>query len=246
MTLFLTLLLAHIIGDFWFQPDSWVVDKQRHKHKSRRLYIHILIHAALLAVFLGFNVAYWVGFAVIVVSHYLIDLAKLYAEDSKHALYYFLVDQALHVAILGAVAHQYEPFSFLWADVVSTSNLLFATALAFVIFVPAVLIRMLIAQWRPETKDKQSGALFKDEESLIRAGRFIGILERLFVFLFIVIGHWEAVGFLLAAKSIFRFGDLRQGKDRKLTEYVLIGTLLSFGIAILIALAYLQLATTLK
>jgi hypothetical protein len=49
-------------------------------------------------------------------------------------------------------------------------------------------------------------------------------------------GHFDAIGFLLAAKSIFRFGDLKEAKDRKLTEYVLIGTLLSFGIALLIGL----------
>jgi hypothetical protein len=56
------------------------------------------------------------------------------------------------------------------------------------------------------------------------------------VFCFILIGHFEAIGFLLAAKSIFRFGDLKEAKDRKLTEYVLIGTLLSFGVALLIGL----------
>jgi len=49
-------------------------------------------------------------------------------------------------------------------------------------------------------------------------------------------GHFEAIGFLLAAKSIFRFGDLKEAKDRKLTEYVLIGTLLSFGLALLTGL----------
>jgi hypothetical protein len=54
----------------------------------------------------------------------------------------------------------------------------------------------------------------------------------LFVFTFIITGHFEAIGFLLAAKSIFRFGDLKEAKDRRLTEYVLIGTLLSFGIAL--------------
>ncbi|RYE13805.1 MAG: DUF3307 domain-containing protein, partial [Sphingobacteriales bacterium] len=48
--------------------------------------------------------------------------------------------------------------------------------------------------------------------------------------------HFEAVGFLLAAKSIFRFGDLKEAHDIKLTEYVLIGTLLSFGMAIVTAL----------
>lgn len=54
--------------------------------------------------------------------------------------------------------------------------------------------------------------------------------------LFIVTGHWEAVGFLLAAKSVFKFGDLKESKDRKLTEYILIGTLLSFGIAMAVAI----------
>ena len=58
------------------------------------------------------------------------------------------------------------------------------------------------------------------------------MLERLFVFSFVILGKWEAIGFLLAAKSVFRFGDLRKAKDRKLTEYILIGTLLSFGISI--------------
>jgi len=44
---------------------------------------------------------------------------------------------------------------------------------------------------------------------------------------------------LIAAKSIFRFSDLSRSKDRKLTEYVLIGTLLSYGLAIMIALGAL-------
>ncbi|MGK6352324.1 DUF3307 domain-containing protein [Parapedobacter sp. DT-150] len=239
MNLFLTLLLAHIIGDFCLQPDSWVADKRRHKYQSSRLYIHLLVHAALLAVFLGFNTAYWAGFIFIIISHYVFDVAKLYAENSKNALYYFLLDQALHIAVLALVTHWYQPFDLAWATHFFADHLGFITALALVIFVPAILVKMMIAQWRPQTQDIQQDALFSDDESLIKAGRFIGILERLFVFLFIVIDHWEAVGFLLTAKSIFRFGDLRQGKDRKLTEYVLIGTLLSFGSAILIGLGYL-------
>jgi hypothetical protein len=241
MTFFLTLLLAHILGDFCFQPASWVVDKKRYKYRSKRLYAHIFIHAALLALFLGFDSAYWLGFTIVVLSHYIIDLAKLYTERSNHILAFFLVDQALHIAILALVVHLYEPFSIEWESIVSPGHVLFLTTLALLIFVPAVSIKIVIAQWRPETMEKQGETLFKDEESLIKAGRFIGVLERLFVFLFVVIDHWEAIGFLLAAKSIFRFGDLRRGKDRKLTEYVLIGTLLSFGIAILIGLAYLRL-----
>ena len=83
--------------------------------------------------------------------------------------------------------------------------------------------------------------LTKNNESLKDAGKYIGILERLLVFIFIVVGHWEAVGFLITAKSVFRFGDLTSTKERKLTEYILIGTLISFGIAIIISLLYLYL-----
>jgi hypothetical protein len=48
----------------------------------------------------------------------------------------------------------------------------------------------------------------------------------------VVTGNLTSIGFLMAAKSIFRFGDLTPIQDRKLTEYVLIGTLISFGTAI--------------
>jgi len=87
----------------------------------------------------------------------------------------------------------------------------------------------LISIYKPNTE-------IEKDESLENAGKYIGILERLLVFLFIATQHWEGVGFLIAAKSIFRFSDLTESKDRKLTEYILIGTLLSFGLAIVIAL----------
>ncbi|WNW02251.1 hypothetical protein RRF68_02180 [Tenacibaculum sp. HL-MS23] len=99
-------------------------------------------------------------------------------------------------------------------------------------FVASIIIQTIISQWSPEKEFK------KEDDSLAKAGKYIGILERLLIFTFIVIGQWAGVGFLLAAKSIFRFGDLTSAKDRKLTEYILIGTLLSFGLAILTGLVY--------
>ena len=44
----------------------------------------------------------------------------------------------------------------------------------------------------------------------------------------------SGVGFLLAAKSVFRFGDLKEKNDHKMTEYVMIGTLLSVTITLFI------------
>jgi hypothetical protein len=99
------------------------------------------------------------------------------------------------------------------------------TGIVFVTFPTSILIKNGISIWTPESKDK-------GDDSLQNAGNYIGMLERLLIYCFILTGHFEAIGFLLAAKSIFRFGDLKEAQDRKLTEYVLIGTLLSFGIAI--------------
>jgi hypothetical protein len=89
-------------------------------------------------------------------------------------------------------------------------------------------MKMVMSRWKLNEDDQ--------DDSLNDAGKYIGILERLFVFGFILMSQWGAIGFLLTAKSVFRFGDLSKAKDRKLTEYILIGTLLSFGIAILIGL----------
>jgi hypothetical protein len=83
----------------------------------------------------------------------------------------------------------------------------------------------VISLWTPDENGTK-------EADLQNAGKYIGILERLFVFLFIMSGYFASIGFLMAAKSIFRFGDLTKSNDRKLTEYVLIGTLMSFGLAI--------------
>jgi hypothetical protein len=66
------------------------------------------------------------------------------------------------------------------------------------------------------------------QESLEKAGRFIGSVERLIAITLVLYNQYEAVGFLIAAKSILRLKD----GELKTSEYVLIGTLLSFGIAI--------------
>ena len=101
-----------------------------------------------------------------------------------------------------------------------------------------MILKNIISIWNPEN-------ISEIDKSLDNAGNYIGILERLLIFCFLINNHFEAIGFLLAAKSIFRFGDLKEATDRKLTEYVLIGTLLSFGIAIIIGLftQYLLLKT---
>jgi len=55
------------------------------------------------------------------------------------------------------------------------------------------------------------------------AGRFIGVLERLLVYLAVLQGQYMAIDLILAAKGFARFKEL---DERDFAEYVLIGTLL--------------------
>jgi hypothetical protein len=228
MILLTKLLLAHLIADFLLQPDRWVSEKEKRKHRSPKLYLHALLHG-IFPFILVWNPAFWLHAVIIMVSHGAIDLAKAHFQKPSNKTSWFIADQLLHflVIILVWYAWQQPQVSL---DVIQTEKLLIiVTAAVFLTNPSSVIIKTLISQWTPNT-------IYTLESSLPDAGKHIGFLERLLVFTFVLCNHWEAVGFLLAAKSVFRFGNLKESHDRKLTEYVLIGTLLSFSIALAVAL----------
>ncbi len=226
MMVFVKLLLAHLLGDFLLQPTSWVLDKESKKHRSIYLYIHTLLHGALAMLFVWEKdfLIYATGLAVL---HGFVDFLKLEFQTASTKRNWFLIDQLLHLVIIIGVCWLYTGTT-IGEVVLSEKFWVILTAVIFLTKPSSFLIKNIISIWTPESR------IDKNDDSLQNAGNYIGMLERLFVFYFFISGHFEAVGFLLAAKSIFRFGDLKEAKDRKLTEYVLIGTLLSFGIAILI------------
>lgn len=65
-------------------------------------------------------------------------------------------------------------------------------------------------------------------------GKYIGILERLLIFILVLTNSLEGVTFLLAAKSITRYK--RISEEQGFAEYYLIGTLLSVVWALIIGL----------
>ena len=73
--------------------------------------------------------------------------------------------------------------------------------------------------------------------------RAIGYLERGLIFLVVLGGMAEGIGFLIAAKSVLRFGTVRE--EAKLSEYVSIGTLASFARALVAAFGTLALLSQL-
>lgn len=231
MIVFTKLLLAHLLGDFVFQPNRWVIHKEAHKVTSGYLYLHLLIHFALIML-LFWDSQFWLPALIVAVAHYAIDLAKLYTGPLfRNRATPFVIDQVLHIAVLYTVAF----YGNLWQhslELVQQLNWSLVTAVVFVSFPSAIIMSRLLEQ--------MSGQIELDHKSLPNAGKYIGMMERLFVFLFIILGRWDAIGLLITAKSVFRFNDLKASNNRKLTEYILIGTFLSFGIAVLTGLAYLS------
>lgn len=224
--IFIQLILAHLLGDFILQPNSWVADKENRKLKSSYLYFHILIHTALSFIFLWDLKIWWVA-VLVGISHFIIDACKLSFQKIQTKKRWFFIDQALHVVVIGGISLYFSEFNF---EFLKDHDFLKILMGALFLTTPAsIFIKLLLSSWTPVTEEEGN----IQTESLSSAGKYIGILERLLVFTFIVVNHWEGVGFMIAAKSVFRFSDLAQAKQRKLTEYVLIGTLLSFGTAVL-------------
>lgn len=75
----------------------------------------------------------------------------------------------------------------------------------------------------------QAAGAAKDQERL-KHGRWIGSLERAVLFVVLIAGSYEALGFIVAAKGLIRSRQFE--KQRELTEYFLIGSLASVAVAL--------------
>jgi hypothetical protein len=230
LILALQLLLAHVITDFVFQSRKWIAQKREKKAKSPFLYIHAIL-AGLITYLIIQDWSLWLAPVIITVTHFFIDLWKLYQQSDS--LKFFLWDQFMHLFVLAIVwlfitQNFAEIIPFIATILGSKSFLIYLTGYLIVIFPIGFIIGKATQRWQKEIK-KEDGI-----KSLEKAGRYIGIFERILVLTFIMTDNFSAIGFLIAAKSILRFSDKSKSGARKQTEYVLIGTLMSFALTILI------------
>lgn len=218
--LFLILLLAHVIGDFYLQSDRVCKSKKAGHFSSIWMYIHPLI-VALVSWILVWDIEFYSCAIVLLLSHFIFDSIKSYSKDTIVA---FMVDQIAHVAVLIFVACIWTE-KYCW----TSPDSMYAKDVLLPEYILAVLL--LIKPSNIFVK-KTLAAHQLQEKSSNKIGSLIGTLERLLTFLLIMAGQFSAVGFLVTAKSILRFKDTQTEK----TEYVLAGTLLSFGIAIAVGM----------
>ena len=238
LIIFVKLLCAHFCSDFVLQTNKIYKGKSIGGYKGMLYHaLHSLIHAIISYLF----VAEWTNWMIpltIFVTHFIIDFIKY--KYCKSGVGTFLTDQAAHILIIlllwftfyGQDSNLYERFTSMDAMAVWTV----ITAYLLVLKPSSILLGLFLKQWTPK-----SGQSY----SLPKAGQWIGYLERVLILTFILINSLEGVGFLLAAKSVFRFGELNKAKEIKTTEYVLIGTMSSFAVSILVGVATRFLITNL-
>ena len=221
------LITAHLLGDFILQSDKLCNNRYSDNAMERMSAnaIHSLIQSLLSYVFVGvWNL--WILPVIIFISHFLIDLLK--TQYGRRRLPDFICDQAVHYVVIFLLWRFLLfniPISNTVSKIYQTAWIVFSAYIA-ILKPTSILIKSFMEynSWIP-TNPSLKG--------LPNAGKWIGFLERILILTFIFTENTEGIGFLLAAKSIFRFGELNRSKDLKVTEYVLIGTFLSFTVAIL-------------
>jgi hypothetical protein len=237
--LVLTILLAHLLGDFPLQTSNMV----RGKGRGSRAYlthggIHLLVLTLCIAAFVGLqiltSVRFWILAALYTTVHLAIDRVKqglVSTAKLADSASVFVVDQLLHVCTIILLAwFLARPdwpslrSQFSWSPATGERILQASIVYVAVVFAGGYLIRYL-------TRNLTAGIETHGEtpEQVKNAGMYIGWLERFLVITAILVQSPSMVGLILTGKSIARFPELKE----RFAEYFLIGTLLSIGLAVL-------------
>lgn len=221
----LALVAAHLIADFPLQSD-WLLER---KKNPVFLILHIAVVTATAALVLGF--LSWPLLAVLAFTHLVMDAIKVHLL--KDTLTSFFIDQFVHLSVIVGLA-------FLYAGTFANGFWAGAPGLEYYQAGLCLIAGLILSLQTGAIIIKKATQPFFEQieptiEGLRHGGSYIGVLERALVMLLILTGQPAGVGFLITAKSILRFGDVKESHQRKLTEYVIIGTFLSFGWGLFIA-----------
>lgn len=220
--LLVRLVLAHLLSDFVVQTAAIA------KHKAgfnKHMLVHVLI-TFIAALVLSQS---WVCAIGIGSLHWLIDIGKVILQKKypEQGATLFIADQVLHllsiVFIWTLYCTNYE--SLLQALAYPFTNYkisLLLAGYAFIIWPVGFLLKFILQDIYKD--DSASTIAAKD------TGKLIGQCERVIILTFVLLNQYEAIGFLITGKSIIRFSQ----RDEQLkSEYILVGTMMSYACSIL-------------
>jgi hypothetical protein len=234
--LFLKLLTAHLAGDYLLQSSRVA----REKAHPALLGAHLLVHGALLAL-VGLteptSARLWLALLGVLLAHAAIDAWT--SRVAPRDLRLLALDQSLHLATLIAGTlvvmpdQAGEALRALGDAARRPDAWLLASGVLLAVPAGATVVGRMVQPFREALTDESR----ERQQGLEQAGRWIGMLERLIVFL-AVLGRTESlIGFVIAAKAVLRLPEARETHSRRLAEYYLVGSLASLAWALVVAIA---------
>jgi hypothetical protein len=225
--LLIWLILAHIATDFILQSKKMVEEKCKNIWLSKSLYIHGTIATVTIWIASGFNLPIWMALLV-GLTHIVIDAIKIKLDKQK-TIIAFTYDQLAHALIIILI------WLFLinkWDIIYKVTRqlaldykiMLILVGYTLLIWPIGFLIKFFIATLLKSDKAQDKNDMTLDDAE--HAGRYIGIFERIIILTLVLLNQYDAIGFLITGKSIIRMNSKSQ------TEYVLMGTMLSYALAI--------------
>ncbi len=222
-TFLLLQFVAHLCLDYFFQTNKLAKQKNTIGFKSGFLYWHALACFALSWLF-SLQFSFVVGALIIALTHFLLDGFKKNLYNNRlFGRYAFFIDQAIHLIILTIVVLLFDK----WHGIEPSVDV--AINFKYLLIITGYLVCLKPANIFIKEVFRVTDIQVSSDNEMPNAGKVIGVLERILTLTFILVFQYQAVGFLIAAKSILRY---RNDETLK-TEYVLIGTMLSFGIAVI-------------
>ena len=256
----IVMLMGHVLGDFYFQSDKLVEEKKTDYHAVLR---HGFYYSIGMAVVFGVSVPGsfgCLGFVIIISAlHLIIDSVKfLFSAErekkkpetdekpwiTKIRNNIFILDQIAHlISILACWYFWGRQFEVRWY---------IAKEIDFLPYLPIVIALGVLCLIKPSSFLLTNVAIqkFERKPGTVDAGKMIGYLERLIVFVFLMYNEFSAIAFVLTAKSLVRSSEftkaelnqegltreeLKQAKEN--AEYYLIGTLASVALTFAITIS---------
>ena len=224
---FLSLFSAYLISEFPLRP---------HRADGTTGPWHLVQHLVTLAVLSTAALGAW--HPTIIAVLVAVRLATAAVPEPRTSLRRLIVQQGLQIAAIAGVAWLFPTaFGDGWGRYLAQPTLAHAlvaltltAGLILSVQAGGVVIGLATQPFRDQVDD-----------DLIRGLRngslYIGWLERSLVMLLVLVNQTAGVGFLITAKSILRFSDVQDPKHRMASEYIILGTFMSFGWGLLVAVA---------
>lgn len=242
--IFLLVFSWHVLADYFFYADSLLLAEK--EQNIFGLVKHLFCYA-LVFLFLNIFIENFSSLILsLVLSHSLIDSFFYFLQQGSQGndfKVYFINRIASFLSISFIVYFSRSSFSsinyrplgkslrdFFHFYALTMDRVLKIFFLLLIIHKP---MNIFISQFLASFDIKKNKKDLPSSEEDMRAGRYIGSLERMIILFFIVLEEYTAIAWVLTAKSITRHEDIN--KDKISGEYYLLGTLMSLLLVVLTA-----------